>query len=130
MAASQDVSKLTDDEIVALLAQKEAELKAAKEKQASEQSAKQAETKAKAKEEVDASTDTPDWRPNAMTRMLFPKTTPSWSTFFLPLALMYGARDQMSAEQMAFGIFCLTLVVCVPLALPFFHSSCEASSSA
>lgn len=110
MAASQDLTTLSDDEIVALLAKKQAALKEAKEAQAKAAS-KQAETKAADQKQTNnATANAGDTRP-AWVQQVVPKKMPGFSTWFLPLLLLYSTRESLSHEQFLAAIVMLAVAV-------------------
>ena len=102
-------SRRSDDEIVALLAKKQAALKEAKEAQAKAAS-KQAETKAA--DQADKQCHSQRWgHPPRWVQQVVPKKMPGFSTWFLPLLLLYSTRESLSHEQFLAAIVMLAVAV-------------------
>ena len=113
MAASADLSQLSDDEVQAMLAKRTEELRKLKEEVAQQDAAKTKAAKAEAAPAPQpAQLSFKEWWPFPI-----PQRAPSWGIFVLPMYIVYNSKDEMSKLTIATIILCTCISTCVPAVL-------------
>ena len=127
MAASADLSAMSDDEVQKMLAARTEELRKLKEEVAQQDAAKAKPAKAEAAlAQQPAQPSFKDWWPFPI-----PQRAPSWGIFVLPFYLVFNSWGEMSKLTTAAIILCTCISTCVPAFLSLLaRASCSYATAA